>query len=189
MKPDETPRPTDPELRPFAELRLLPAELTVPRWLGVLLALVMAGGAALGLATAGGRPGLVLIRPIFFAAAFGYATVSLVDFWEHARLEKLLTGRYLESQAVPPGETINHVLTTLTIVAILVLARPLPRLLAARDWFVLGAPALFLALAWRDELVYHRRRAARRENLMHTVAHLAAGMMLAAFYVMRLGSW
>jgi hypothetical protein len=68
----------------------------------------------------------------------------------------------------------------------LALVRPLDRKrLRARDWFTISAPGIFLALGWRDELKFHRRRSAHREDLMHTVAHLAAGVMLASLYLWR----
>lgn len=175
--------------RPFSELRVLPDEWRVPLWLSALLILVIAAGLALGWATASGRAAFGLVRSIFFASAFAYATISLVDLAEHARLEKLLTGRLLAWQAIPAGESVNHVLTFATLLAILLFARPLPPTLQTRDLLILAAPALFLALAWRDELVYHRRRTEQRENILHTVAHLAAGVMLTTFYVMRLRAW
>lgn len=178
--------PGEPEARPFAELGELPAPLRVPRRIALLLALVVVGGVAFGALTAGGRLGLAITRAIFFASSFAYLLVSIVDFWEHARLEKLLGGWWLSTRAIPLGETVNHWLTVLTLAGIFALARPLPPVLAARDLYVLFAPALFLALGWRDELVYHRRRARHREDLMHTVAHLGAAIMLTAFYLMRL---
>ena len=67
---------------------------------------------------------------------------------------------------------------------VLALSRPLPSVLEPRDWFVLASPLVFLALGWRDEFVYHRRRSVHREDLMHTVAHLAAGAMLSAWAVL-----
>ncbi len=126
------------------------------------------------------------LRAIFFAAAFAYLAVSSVDFWEHLRLEKVLTGRWLAFSAVPIAETVNHALTTSVLVLTFLLARPFPEVLAPRDWYVVAAPVLYLALGWVDELVYHRRRAVHREDLMHTVSHLAGGAMLTAFYAMRL---
>jgi hypothetical protein len=49
----------------------------------------------------------------------------------------------------------------------------------------LFGPLAFLVLGWRDEIVYHRLRTAHREDIMHTTAHLAAGLMLASLYAMR----
>jgi hypothetical protein len=135
------------------------------------------------------RTGERTIRAAFFSSAFGYLAVSLLDFWEHMRLEKEMTGRYFATQAVPLGETVNHGATIATLLGILILARPLPERLAPRDHFVLAAPILFLVLGWRDELVYHRKRSTHREDMMHTVAHLGAGVMLGAHYGNRLTAW
>jgi hypothetical protein len=154
---------------------------------GALL-LALAAGALLGF-VATGAPAFRLVRGIFFAAAFAYLVLSLLDFWEHFRLERAATGRWWAMQVLPPGETLNHTATGLVIVALFVLARPLPSRLMWRDWFVLASPALFLLLGWRDELVYHRRRCAHREDIMHTVAHLAAGVMMCSFLSTRLFSW
>jgi len=90
---------------------------------------------------------------------------------------------------VPPGETLNHMGTGAVVILLFVLARPLPPSPAARDWLVVCAPALLLALGWRDELVYHRRRSAHREDMLHTVAHLASGVMICTFLSTRLFPW
>jgi hypothetical protein len=149
------------------------------------MTLALAAGVALGVL---GEESTTrrITRASFFASAFSYLTVSLYDFWEHFRLEKLATGRYLSWVVVPWGETLNHVATGVTIILFFVLARPLRDPLALRDYLALAAPLAFLALGWRDELVYHRRRSAHREDLMHTVAHLAAGVMLTTFVLYRM---
>lgn len=175
------PQRADDPVQPFAAVRVLSDALRVPRWLALGLAAAMAAGVAVGVATTRGPAAAVLLRAVFFAAAFAYLTVSLVDFWEHGRLERALGGGFFSTRALPLGESVNHALTTLTVVAFLALARHPPPVLAARDWVMLAAPAAFLALGWRDELVYHRRRCAHREDLMHTVAHLAAGVMMCSF--------
>lgn len=172
-------------MRPFSEVSVLPRHLVIPRWLTAAISLPMIAGGAAGLASDGSWPERI-VTAIFYASAFGYLGVSLLDFYEHFRLEKEVTGKWIAFAALPIGETINHALTTATIVAALVLVRPLGTTLEARDWFVIVAPAIFLGLGWRDELVYHRRRSAHREDIMHTVAHLAAGVMLSSLYVMRL---
>ena len=115
--------------------------------------------------------------------------LSLLDFWEHFRLEKAATGRWWSMTVLPLGETLNHSATGLVIISIFVLARPLPAALAPRDWLVVCAPAIFLALGWRDEVVYHRRRCAHREDIMHTVAHLAAGVMMCTYLSSKLFPW
>lgn len=182
-------RSVEPQRPPlFREVGELPPSLKVPGWLWAVGALAVVLGCALGLG--GDRPlALRLVRAVFFASALGYLTSSLVDFWEHFRLEREATGRYLSSEVVPLGETLNHAATSLVIILMLILARPLPPTLEARDWFVLVSPGLFVALGWRDELVYHRRRSSHREDIMHTVAHLAAGVMIATFLVSRLVRW
>lgn len=145
--------------------------------------LAIAAGLALGVLVGEGKARLP--RALFYASAFAYLTTSIVDFWEHFRLEKLLTGKYLSATAVPVGETVNHTLTAAVLIYIFIAARPLPAVLELRDWLVVAAPTVFLALGWRDEIVYHRRRATHREDIMHTIAHLAAGAMLATFYLLR----
>lgn len=126
-----------------------------------------------------------LLRGSFFASAFGYLTVSVLDFWEHARLEKKASGRYIAAKAVPIGETINHALTVGTLLTTLVLARPLPLRPQLRDWLSIAALPVYVALGWRDELLFHRKRSKHREDMMHTVAHLAAAGMLGAHYGLR----
>jgi len=163
--------------------------LRVPAWLVVLTFAAIAVGAALGFGHEPAPPGQRLARAVFLGAGAAYLLVSLVDFWEHWRLEKVVTGRYLAFEAIPPGETLNHAATILVLASVLVLGRPPRSPLALRDWWVVMAPAAFLALGWRDELVYHRRRAQHREDIMHTVAHLAAAVMMAGFAASRLVDW
>lgn len=181
---------TEPDpLLPFAA-RARPEETlrpSVPILVAVALALL--GGGALGAMASSGVAAYRLLRAIFFASAFAYLVLSLLDFWEHFRLEKAATGRYWTMTVLPPGETLNHAATGLVIVAIFVLARPLPPSLESRDWLVLMAPAIFLMLGWRDEMIYHRRRCAHREDIMHTVAHLAAGVMMCSYLSSRLMRW
>ena len=161
-----------------------PPEVEIPAWLALAVGASVAAGLALGALTTDGAASR-LVRATFFAAAFGYLTVSMIDFVEHFRLEKVATGRYLASTVVPLGETLNHVATTAVVMTLLLLGRPVASPLAARDAVMLLCPGLFLLLGWRDELVYHRRRAQHREDVMHTVAHLAAGVMLTSFVLMR----
>jgi hypothetical protein len=175
-------------LVPFDTRPPPPASLRPPALVAAALLVAIAVGALLGILAVGAPP-FRLLRGIFFAAAFAYLVLSLLDFGEHFRLERAATGRWWAMQVVPPGETVNHAATGLVVVALLLLARPLPSPLAPRDWLVLAAPALFLLLGWRDEVVYHRRRCAHREDIMHTTAHLAAGVMMSAFLALRLLPW
>lgn len=168
---------------PFAQTPRSPLGLRIPWWLlGLTLALSGSGAIYGGKTARGARR---LSRATLCASGLAYLTISLLDFAEHFRLERQLTGKWFSATAVPPGETVNHGLTLLTVLGALALARPLPEKLAPRDLFALAAPALFLVLGWRDELVYHRRRALHREDLMHTVSHLAAGVMLTSLYLAR----
>lgn len=160
-------------------------ELRVPPWLAAAIAGSVALGPIAGLASRRAPGRLGLVRTIFFSSAFGYLVTSLADFAEHFRLEKEVTGRYFGATVVPPGETLNHAATIATVLSSLALVRPPPRRLRARDLWSLAAPGIFLALGWRDEFVYHRKRSTHREDMMHTIPHLAAGIMWAALYTMR----
>ena len=174
-------------LAPWSEKkRHVPTGLRVPPWLSAAIAGAVGVGPIAGLASRRAPGRLKLVRSIFFSSAFGYLVTSLADFLEHFRMEKEVTGRYLGATVVPPGETLNHAATIATVLSALALVRPLPRTLRARDVWSLAAPGVFLALGWRDEFVYHRKRSTHREDMMHTIPHLAAGIMWAALYTMRL---
>ena len=170
----------------FAEVRgKVPPHLRVPKWLATSILFAVGAGIVLGLLSAA-DPIEQAVRAVFFASALAYLGVSLFDFREHFLLEKEVTGRYLAWKAVPVGETINHALTVLTLLSVLIFARRPPPTPELRDWVTMViAPALFFILGWRDELVYHRRRAVHREDIMHTTAHLAAGVMLSSLIAMR----
>lgn len=175
-------------LVPFAGRPPAPGDLRVPISLTVSVIVAVLVGVALGAGTGHG-PARATVRSLFFASGFVYLVVSIFDFREHFRLEKLATGRRLAWVVVPWGETVNHIATGLTLSALFAIARPIHLPLGAGDWYCIVAPGIFLVLGWRDELVYHRRRAAQREDIMHTTAHLAAAGMLASFVAMRMGPW
>ena len=176
-------------IRPWAEMRAnVPPDVRIPRWLGATIAGAVAAGPLLGLATRRASWQQRAARSIFFGSAFGYLVTSLVDFAEHFRMEKEVTDHYFRSVVVPPGETLNHAATIATGVASLAAARPLTTSRRREGWTLI-APALFLALGWRDEFVYHRKRATHREDMMHTIPHLAAGIMWTTLYAMRLPKW
>ena len=185
QKPTQQPE----SVVPFEAVRVLPDALRIPRWLGVTLAVALAVGAALGALASDGPLGHRLVRAVFFASAFAYLTISVVDFWEHGRLERALGGHFWSTRALPLGETINHALTSLAVIGFLLLARRPPPSVEPRDLVALMLPAVFLALGWRDELVYHRRRCAHREDIMHTTAHLAAGVMMCSFALSKMVGW
>jgi len=173
----------------YDHLKELPEFLQAPGWLwGAAIAAVLLGLGA-GWFSDTKVPAQTAARSIFFAAAFVYALMSSVDFYEHFRMEKLLTGRWFGTQFVPIGETINHGITFMLIVSIFVLARPLKPPLETRDLVLLILPGLFLFFGIRDELVYHRRRSYHREDILHTVSHLSAGIMLTAYMAATLVDW
>jgi hypothetical protein len=166
-----------------------PADVRIPWWVPAVCTVAVAAGITDGLLGSARTPAERFLRCVYPACAFLYLTLSAVDFAEHFRLEKEATGRFTSMTAVPPGETVNHALTLSTIFAAILLARPLPAVLEARDLVVLGAPIAFLALGLRDEIAYHRKRAKHREDIMHTTAHLTAGIMWTTLYALRLGNW
>ncbi len=166
-----------------------PADVRIPWWVPALAAAAIATGIARGLLQSAHAPAERFLRCVYPACAYLYLALSAIDFAEHFRLEKAATGRFTSMTAVPLGETVNHALTLSTIIAAVLLARPLPALLEPRDVVVLGAPIAFLALGLRDEIVYHRKRARHREDIMHTTAHLTAGIMWATLYALRLTTW
>jgi hypothetical protein len=174
--------------RPFEEVRHLPPELRLPAWFPLTLGAIVVAGLLIGLAPPG-PPFARIANAIFSAALYMYIAVSLLDAAEHFRLERHVTGRYLAWAVVPPGESLVHVAIMATLVAAVSLARPIQAPLALRDLLVLGTPVLFLILGWSDELIYHRRRALHREDILHTLSHLAAGLMIVALFVAKVLDW
>ncbi len=114
-----------------------------------------------------------------------YAVSALYDLAEHFRLEQAATGRWWTWTVVSPCESALHVAIGLVVAAAAALARPLPDAPELRDLFVLSAPFLFVGLGLADELGFHRRRCAHREDIMHTVSHLLALGVFAALWVGR----
>lgn len=159
-----------------------------PVWLVVAVAAGVVAGGTVGVLT-GAKAGEQLASAVFHAAAFAYLITSVADLLEHLRLERIATGRWWAHSVVPVGESVNHLATVLTLAAFLSLVRPPPAVLELRDWIVLAAPGVFLALGWRDEVVYHRRRSTHREDIIHTVSHLAAGVMLAGAVASKMVRW
>lgn len=175
--------------RPFDEVRTLPAELRAP-WsfkLGVLAACV--AGVVVGVLWTDGPLARQAVGATFYASLYAWVAVAVVDGREHLRLEKHVTGSYLRSVVVPVGESALHVALALTVIGLVWLARPLPEVLELRDWYVLLSPLLFLALGWSDELIFHRRRSLHREDILHTVSHLASGTMLVSLFALHVVRW
>lgn len=176
-----------PEL--FKDLTELPEHLQAPTWLWSGMVAMVVLGLILGLTGEAKHPGEMVLNCVFCPSAALYLFMSLVDFAEHFRIEKLLTGSYFGTAFVPIGESINHGITTLIIVALFLLARPLTFPLEPRDYVLLALPGLFLFFGIRDEVKYHRRRSYHREDIMHTVSHLSAGVMLASYMAVSLIDW
>lgn len=82
-----------------------------------------------------------------------------------------------------------HEAIVTTIILFAYLARPLSFSLGLIDWFLILAPVPFLTLGFADEIVYHRRRALHRENILHTVSHIVAAAMLASIVAARMIDW
>lgn len=172
--------------RPFDEVRQLPPELWIPRWFLSLIAAVALAGALFGYASTTGGFACRVAAGAFQASLHLYLAVTLLDLAEHFRLEKHVTGRWIGATVVPLGEHALHGAILVVLVAIVELARCVHQELEVRDWFVLGAPLVFLGLGWCDELVYHRRCALHREDILHTVSHLAAAAMLVSLLSARM---
>lgn len=175
--------------RPFSEMRHVPRSLRIPVVVALALAVVVPLGFAVGVAAEGFVPLRGVVRGFFFAAMAAFVVVSVTDILEHVRLERELTGRFVAAKVVPLGESLLHAAIGATLAALFVLSRPLEGGTTLRDFFVVAAPVLFLALGWTDELVYHRRRAQQREHILHTLGHLAAAAMLVSFVTLRFVDW
>lgn len=173
----------------FDELVELPAHLQPKLWWKIALLLAGLAGIGLGLAHDTQVQAERVTRCVFFGSAFLYLYLSMTDFYEHFRIEKQLTGRYTSAQFIPVGETINHALTSTTVVLMFVLSRPLRAPLETRDLVFLALPGIFLILGLRDEFVYHRRRSYHREDIIHTSSHLCAGIMVASYYMASAVDW
>lgn len=175
--------------RRFADVEALPPALRVPRPLVVALAVGVALAAALGASLDAHVMLERFVRAAFFGSAAAFVIVVVVDFAEHFRLERELTGHALRWQVVPPGETVLHFAIGGTLASLFMLARPIDGDPGARDWLAVAAPLVFVALGWSDELYYHRRRAMQREHILHTVSHLAAAATLVSFAALRFTDW
>ncbi|MDE0887389.1 MAG: hypothetical protein OSB70_17845 [Myxococcota bacterium] len=116
----------------------------------------------------------------FCASTAAYIFVVALDFNEHVRLEKFVTGRWLGWKVVPLGESALH----FGIVGCLVVALSMSFHFTALDRIgVLIATIGFFGLGWCDELIYHRRRALHREDILHTVSHLTGGAVFATLFL------
>lgn len=168
--------------RAFADLPATPPEVRIPGWLPAVLIVAIAVAAFFGSA-GDDEPLARFARGGLFASMTAYMGVSLLDLYEHFRIEKLATGRFLSWRVVPVGETIVHLGVLASINLMFLLARPLPASLEARDWIFLVSPISFLAFGWSDEISFHRRRSVHREDVLHAVSHIAAATMVAMMFV------
>jgi hypothetical protein len=186
---DGAPLRVDEPARPWEDHRALPAHLRPTRAAWAALCVALVGGFSLGLALPADHPLQRLARAAAYASGAAYFVISYVDFREHFLLEKAVTGRWWSARALPLGETLNHAGSGITLLSLLLLARPVVDAPTARDLVVFGLAPLFLVLGLRDEFVFHRRRSSHREDLMHTTAHLAGGAFIASWLVLRVVDW
>ena len=149
----------------------------------LLLVVATAAGGLFGRGENSGPLPVQIAHAVLGASVSVYVILLLLDGAEHFRLEHHVTGRLFSWTVVPFGESVIHTGLVLTLIVALFLARPIAGDVAPRDWFVLGSPLLFLGLGWYDELVYHRRRALHREDILHTISHLAAAVFLVSLFV------
>ena len=170
---------------PFEAVRTLSPELKVPPALWATLATASLVGFVVGLFAAEGLNRTPGAFACFCASIAAYLVVSGLDLHEHLRLEKFVTGRWIEWKVVPLGESVLHSGIVGCLVAALILSfwepplGPIPLLVATLGFFALG---------WCDELIYHRRRALHREDILHTVSHLAGGAVFATLLLSNIGT-
>ena len=178
--------PATAPIAPFRDTHLDPG-LRIPRWLALSGGATLALAAAVGVAIRAPAP-VRALRGILASSTAAYAITFALDLAEHLRLEKALTGHRLRWTAVPLSESAVHTALLVNLVAAVATARRprRARALRRRDRTMLLAPAVFLAVGWLDELVYHRRRAPMREQIIHAVEHIAEGMMWTTLYALRM---
>lgn len=170
---------------PFQAVRTLTPDLKVPPALWTTLAAASAVGFVVGLAYAESLNRATWAFACFCASIASYLVVVGLDLREHLRLEKFVTGRWIAWQVVPLGESILHSGIVSCLLGTLILSfwgptlGPIPLLIATVGFFALG---------WCDELIYHRRRALHREDILHTVSHLAGGAVFATLLLSNMGT-
>lgn len=177
-----------PHGRPVAvrfEDTRLPRSTHIPAWTWLAIAGAAAAGPLGATMTRGSHAPIRVLRGTLFGSTLAYLTTVALDVAEHFRLEKEVTGSYLRCSAVPLSESLVHAGIALTNLSALLFARPVRRVRSLADRWLLVAPGVFLALGWTDELVYHRRRAPHREDIIHATEHLAEGIMWTALYASR----
>ncbi len=163
--------------------------MRIAPWVTVATVAALAAGPLIGVARRRSPAAVRVLSSVLISSGLAYAVTVVLDSAEHFRLERAATGHWLRWKVVPLSESALHASILMVNASALMLARPPRRPLAPRDWWVLVAPAVFLALGWADELRYHRRRAPHREDIIHTTEHLAEGVMWTALYASRLPRW
>jgi hypothetical protein len=158
----------------------LPPGLRVPPFLWVALGSISCAGFFFGLLYAESFNRSTWPFACFCASIAAYIFVVALDMNEHIRLEKIVTGRWLGWKVVPLGESALH----FGIVGCLVTALSISFYPTGLDSAaVLIATIGFFGFGWCDELLYHRRRALHREDILHTVSHLTGGAVFATLFL------
>lgn len=189
VRSDAPPVRAEEPVRPWDEHRALPPHLRPTALAWAVLVVGSLGAAVAAFLSPADHELQRLARAAAAGSGAAYAIISYIDFREHFLLEKALTGKWWSTRALPLGETLNHAGSGLTLLLLLLLARPVVDAPTARDVVVFLLAPAFLLLGLRDEFVFHRRRSSHREDLMHTTAHLAGGALIASWLVLRVVDW
>src|SRR5437764_904213 len=81
-------------LLPFSARARADATLRPSAAMVALVAGAVVAGAVGGVMLSTGVPAYRALRAVFFGSALAYLVLSLLDFWEHFRLEKAATGSW-----------------------------------------------------------------------------------------------
>jgi hypothetical protein len=129
---------------------------------------------------------LASLRATLAASAALYGLTALLDFLEHLRLETEIARHPFRAKAIPASESALHGVLLAVNGSVLLLGRPLRRIGRMSAAWLAVAPFAFLILGSIDELAFHRRRVLHREHIIHTMEHLAEGVMWTTVYGGRL---
>ena len=164
----------------FKAVRTLSPELRIPPSLWLALGSIAATGFVIGALYASSLNRSTWAFACFCASIASYIFVVALDLKEHLRLEKFVTGRFMAWTVIPLGESALHVgiVGCLLVALFIALGQPGPSSVP-----LLIATIGFFGLGWLDELLYHRRRALHREDILHTVSHLTGGAVFATLFL------